>query len=92
MTKSAAVLPGEIANCSINGYSPVRPVGVYGNPLSPWIISHRKTLEFCDSSKSTQKQFAGEQHQNNTFATNSHKEPGDYPPEAGSGEIFHARR
>ena len=42
MTKSAAVLPGEIANCSINGYSPVRPVGVYGNPLSSRIISHRK--------------------------------------------------
>lgn len=51
-----------------------------------------KTLEFCDFSKSTQKQFAGEQHQNNTFATNSHKEPGDYPPEAGSCEISHARR
>lgn len=42
MTKSAAVLPGEIANCSINGYSPVQSVGVYGNPLSPRIISHRK--------------------------------------------------
>ena len=35
-----------------------------------------KTLEFCDSSKSAQKQFVGEQHQNNAFATNSHKKTG----------------
>lgn len=42
VAKSSTVLPGQIADFAIHGFPPAQSAGIYRNPPSPRIISHRE--------------------------------------------------